>query len=146
MFYALRDTRTPVKYAVYVILAKIAVNLALIRQIGFVGLALGTSLASLLNILLLLGALQKRIGAVFDRGLYSTLIRITLASIIMGAGAWALHLWLSTLNPAPHLLQRALNLGVSMAGALVILLVASHLLKIEQAGDMVRFARRRLKI
>jgi len=144
VFYALRDTRTPVKYAVYVILAKIAVNLALIRQLGFVGLALGTSLASLLNMLLLFHALQKKIGNFLDRDLYSTLIRITIASTVMGAGAWAIHHWISGLFPATHLLNRALNLSVSMTGALVVLFVASHLLKIEQAGDMVRFLRRRL--
>jgi putative peptidoglycan lipid II flippase len=146
VFYALKDTKTPVKYAAYVIVAKIAVNLALIRQLGFKGLALGTSIASLLNMLLLFRALEKRIGKFLDQHLYSTLIRITIASVLMGVGGWGIHHWLTIQFPAMHLIPRVINLSGSIAGALLILFIGSHLLQIEQAHEMVAFVRRRLKI
>ena len=144
VFYALNDTRTPVKYAAYVIGAKVVVNLALINQLGFLGLALGTSVASLLNALLLFRALEKKIGDFADRSLYWTLAKITLASVIMGIGAWALHFWMSETLGANNLMERALALAISIFGALAILFVSSHLLKIEQATQMWNFVRKRL--
>src|SRR6185436_5362107 len=125
VFYALKDTKTPVKYAAYVILAKVCVNLAMIRQLGFSGLALGTSLASLLNIVLLFRALEKRIGKFLDQRLYSTLIRITIASVVMGGSGWGIQFWLSSRFPAMHLIPRVVNLSGSIAGALVVLFISS---------------------
>jgi len=141
-FYALGDTKTPVKFAAMVIGIKIAVNLALIRQLGFVGLALGTSVASILNTLLLLGALKKRVGPMRGYGIVSSLLRITGAAVVMGATAAFAY----SLVPHPAtLVGRVIVLGGVILFALVVLMIVSYLLKIEQAHDVLEFVRRRLK-
>jgi putative peptidoglycan lipid II flippase len=145
VFYALNDTKTPVKYAAYVIGAKIAVNLALINQLGFLGLALATSVASILNAFLLFRALQKKIGYFADRSLYWSIAKITLASLIMGIAAWALHFWMSQLLGGNTLTERALALAISICGAVGVLILSSHFLKIEQATAMLNFVRKRLR-
>ena len=53
-FYALDDTRTPVRMSMITVAAKIALNFALIIPLGFLGLPLATTVASWLNLGLLL--------------------------------------------------------------------------------------------
>ena len=138
VFYALNDTKTPVRYAALVIAIKIAVNLALIRHLGFLGLALGTSVASLLNALLLFRALEKRIGKFADSGLYTTLLKITLASLLMGAAAWWVHARIFLWAGGETLAEKILALSVSIGSALVILVLASYVLRIEQIRKLYR--------
>jgi putative peptidoglycan lipid II flippase len=144
VFYALNDTKTPVRYAALVIAVKIAVNLALIRQLGFLGLALATSAASLFNAILLMRALEKRIGQFVERAFYIALAKILVASLIMGVAAWQIHLWISARAGVDTILLKAGALTISISAGLAILLLTSYLLKIEQASQLLAFVRRRL--
>jgi putative peptidoglycan lipid II flippase len=143
VFYALNDTKTPVRFAAIVIAVKIAVNLALIRQLGFLGLALATSAASLFNAILLMRALEKRIGKFVARAFYLALAKITVASLIMGVAAWQIHLGISARVGLDTLVLKTGALTISISAALGILLLTSALLKIEQASQMIAFVRRR---
>ena len=69
-FYSLRDSRTPVIVSVLSVLANLAMNLALVRVMGFRGLALGTALAAMFNAVALLWLLRRparRAGGAPDR-------------------------------------------------------------------------------
>ncbi|MBW1834980.1 MAG: polysaccharide biosynthesis C-terminal domain-containing protein, partial [Deltaproteobacteria bacterium] len=48
-FYALQDTKTPVKMAAISVVANIIFSIILMQYLGYRGLALATSLASMLN-------------------------------------------------------------------------------------------------
>jgi putative peptidoglycan lipid II flippase len=143
-FYALGDTKTPVRYAAIVIAVKIAVNLALIRQLGFLGLALGTSIASILNTVLLFRALKGKIGGFGDHGVLKALIKITIAGLIMGIAAERIHHWISPLLGTTSFMGRAESLALSILAALFVLLITSHFLRIKEATELVRLFRRRL--
>src|SRR5439155_8751235 len=52
-FYAREDTTTPFRYAVAAMIANIVLGLILFSILGFVGIAMATSLASWLNLALL---------------------------------------------------------------------------------------------
>jgi len=59
-YYARQDTRTPVKYAVYAMVANMVCNLALIVPLQHAGLALATSLSAYLNAFLLYRGLRRQ--------------------------------------------------------------------------------------
>ena len=63
-FYALRQSRVPAIVSVCTIAANIVVSLALVRTLGFRGLALGTSLAALANGALLMLLLRRRLDGI----------------------------------------------------------------------------------
>jgi putative peptidoglycan lipid II flippase len=58
-YYSRLDTKTPVRCANWAVLANVAGSVALMFPLGFVGLALATSLASALNAWLLLAGLRE---------------------------------------------------------------------------------------
>jgi putative peptidoglycan lipid II flippase len=67
-FYALRDTRTPVKIATLSLLVSTALAALLMRWYGPAGIAFGSSLGSTLNVVLHLRDLDRRIGTILGAG------------------------------------------------------------------------------
>ena len=87
-FYALQDTKTPAKMAVYSIIANIISGIILMGPLGHGGLALATSLSSILNLGLLLWMLKIRLGSLGWHSISVSVCKTTLCSIIMGMIVW----------------------------------------------------------
>jgi putative peptidoglycan lipid II flippase len=96
-FYAQEDTRTPVKVAAACLGFHVAVCALLIGPLGHTGIALATSLASTLNMLLLTWILARRIGMAFLLGVPTGLLRFGVAGGIMALALRAL----GRLHPFP---------------------------------------------
>lgn len=84
-FYALQDTRTPVRIAVISIIANIALGIILMGPLAHGGLALSTSLASMLNLGLLVRALKMKLGSLGLRSIVESACKNVLCAAIMGA-------------------------------------------------------------
>jgi len=93
-FYALQDTRTPVKMAAVSIFANIVLSIALMRPMGHVGLALSLSLSSMLNLILLTIALRKKLGILGWRNIAASVVKTTICSMVMGAVVLAVRYWI----------------------------------------------------
>jgi putative peptidoglycan lipid II flippase len=142
-FYALGDTRSPVRIAALVIGVKIAVNLALIRHLGFRGLALATSIASLLNTILLFRSLGKKIGDLHLRSILSPILKITVAGLLMGLlSAWV-YGRVILLFPSTTLAFRSISLGSAIVAGVALLLTTGYFLKIEEAAALLKTFKRR---
>lgn len=83
-FFALQDTRTPVRMAGISILANIVLGVVLMKPLAHGGLALATSLASILNLGLLIGALRTRLGSLGWKSIALAFCRSLLCAAIMG--------------------------------------------------------------
>lgn len=117
-FYALHDTRTPVKIAIVCLVLNIGLGLWLMNPLKHVGLALAVSLSSAANFLLLHLTLSRRLGRNVLPGV-SALKSIVLSSLV-GLGAWTTaesqYLWL-LLIPAWVVLYVAASLLLDMEEA-----------------------------
>jgi putative peptidoglycan lipid II flippase len=68
--------------------ANLVWNVATYRTFGHVGLALGTSIAALANFIVLAVVFQTQIKGLLSRDLLLPLLRILVASAVMGAAVW----------------------------------------------------------
>jgi putative peptidoglycan lipid II flippase len=159
-FYALGQSRIPVAISFISVLANAALNLGLVHSFGYRGLALGTSVASLLNAALLLVMLHRRLGGIQAGAIFNGLVRVTLAAAIMGVNglvrvtlaaaimgvtAGAVHTWLLGTWPSGRLIPQIARLGTSIGVALVVLAASAHLLRVPQFAEGVALIRRRLR-
>jgi len=137
-FYSLQDARTPVTVSLLTIAVNLALNLWLNSVMGFRGLALGTAISANLNAALLLWLLSRRIGGTDAARIGRTLLKISIASAVMGAAAFYTEGWLRGVLPqAPGdwitlVLVRIARVGGSIAVALAVLAAAAHLLRLEE--------------
>jgi putative peptidoglycan lipid II flippase len=115
-FYSMQDTRTPVKIAIIAMITNAVLNVILMRFLQVGGLALATTLASGLNMLLLLQLLRKRLGLLGARQMVRTGLKVVLASLVMGLACFLLRQWV---------------IAALAAGAAVFIMMV-HLLKVEE--------------
>jgi putative peptidoglycan lipid II flippase len=88
-FFALQDTRTPVKMAGISIIANIILGVVLMKPLAHSGLALATSIASIVNLGLLILALRTKLGSLGWRSIARSFCRTLICSFGMGFTVWA---------------------------------------------------------
>jgi putative peptidoglycan lipid II flippase len=142
-FYALGRNRTPVQVSVATVLFNAALNVMLVRALGFRGLALGTSIAALFNASLLLFFLRRHLAGLEERRIAGALARIAFASVLMGVAAAGVNLWLSSAVPGSGLAPQVVRLAASIGVALVVLATTAHLLHIREFRQGVALVTRR---
>jgi putative peptidoglycan lipid II flippase len=147
-FYALGRTRVPVAISVSSVAVNIALNIALIGPMGYRGLALATSAASLLSFFLLVFFMRRAAGGLEAGRLLASLGKIVLAGGAMGAVAWQTQRLLEAQLGAADVAAQALCLAAAIAAGLATLVAAGRLLRIREieealGGLLARFRRAR---
>jgi len=142
-FYALGDSRTPVIISIAAVIANAGLNLALVRVLGYRGLALGTSVAALFNAGALIWFLHRRLDGLDNRRVLSSFARIIVASLVMGLAAVAIDRALTAWIPGNAFAVQAARLFVTILSALLVLALAAHVLRIREFREgLVLIAKR----
>jgi len=142
-FYAMKDTRTPVKVSFVTLLVNISLGLLLMGPLKHVGLALAVSLSSMFNATVLLWLLRRRIGTLGLTRIGGSLLRILPALLAM---ALVVHLLLGLTDwrqPA-MMVEKGLVLTAAVAVGGLVFLFGCLALGVEEVRDVVRMLRRRL--
>jgi len=143
-FFAMKDSRTPLRAATVSILANILLGLLFMKPLAHSGMALATSLASLLNLAILLGFLRRAIGGVGWRSIGASLARSILSAGIMAAGVVVMsRVMLSGFNPTPTTL--AVGLCASIGGGALVYFAASRALGSAELGDLLAHVTRSVR-
>jgi len=87
-FYSFCDTKTPVKIAVVSIILNIILSVILMKILSHSGIALATSLSSMINLGLLITFLRRKIGPIGGKEIIKSAIKSLICSLIMGIGLW----------------------------------------------------------
>jgi putative peptidoglycan lipid II flippase len=124
VFFAMQDSKTPVRAALLSILANLLLGMAFMHPLAHGGVALATSLASVLNLVLLLAALRRRLVGMDWRSITRCLVRSLLGAGLMTPGVLGVS---RLLIPGAGQPTASLALGVaaSMAAGVIIYLSAS---------------------
>jgi putative peptidoglycan lipid II flippase len=126
----------------YVSIASIAINAgmgySLVRIIGMghSGLALATSAVALFSFFVLFWLMKVRIGGVYGRRLRSVILKVTLASAVMGAAVWGSSRFIQSLaGIAP--MARLIDLAITIPLGIVILYLVCRALRVEELAMAV---------
>jgi len=137
LFYALQDTRTPVKTAAISIGVNILLGIALMWPLKHGGLALATSLASMVNLCLLIQALRKKVGMLDWRQILKSVQKTLFCSAIMGIAVF--------LTGTIAIPQAQLTFGKLLMGVCVSILIGigsymgcAMLVKCPEARDLIK--------
>lgn len=136
-FYALGNSVTPTLVSIMSVALNVVLNLILVRTMGFRGLALGTSIAALVNALVLLALLRHRLGGLDVGRILETGTKVTTAAVAMGFAVHTTHGWLLGVVPGTDLVSRLVQVLGSIGIGLVVLALGARLLRIAE-WDRVR--------
>ena len=127
-FFALKDTRTPMIMAFVSVGANIVLGIILMGPLAHGGLALATSLASILNLGLLVHALRSKLGSLGGRSIMRSAYRALLSAGFMGVVVWGTF---SVFIPSEggEVVELLLGLAGSILTGLMIYGLCSYLIK-----------------
>lgn len=141
-FYSLKDTVTPVKIALYAMITNIFLNLLLMGPLLHGGLALATSLSSFLNVILLIIILRKRIGGLNGMKILISIVKLTMASVIMGLVLYWVDI--SFYEMDANVLLKIVTLFGNIIFGIILYLVLSFFLKTEEVKFLIDLARNKI--
>ena len=134
-FYALQRSRIPVMVSAASVLVNVILNLALVRVMGYRGLALGTSITAILNAAVQLMLLRREINGIDGARIAASLARVLLASGVMGAVTWASHRALEQFMPGDSLLLQIVRLFITIMLSLAALVATAQVLRIREFAE-----------
>jgi putative peptidoglycan lipid II flippase len=137
-FYALGDSRTPVRLALMAVGVNVVVAVAVMWPMGHGGLALASSVAGYVNLALLLRAFRRRIGSLGGREIAASLGRT--AGAALAVALWcALVVWAWPVPAKPA--SAAAWLAAAIGGGCVVFLAASTLLRSDERAVLTQSLR-----
>jgi len=87
-FYSLKDTKTPVIVAFFVMIVYLSLSFILMKSLKVGGIALALSFAEVFNFFLLFFFLERKIGKIAKKEIFSSVLKSLLSTAFMGAVIW----------------------------------------------------------
>jgi putative peptidoglycan lipid II flippase len=143
VYYALQDTRTPMKAAIVALIVNALVSVALMYPLQHGGIALATSIASAVNVGMLWVILKRRIGPILDAEFYRSLGRTLIAALVMGGAILAVETITPWTSSGPFE-SRLVYLALCVLGGGAVFFLAALLLKSPEIELMLGSLRRRI--
>ena len=144
-FYALQRSRIPVMVSAGSVVVNVALNLALVRVMGYRGLALGTSITAIVNATVQLILLRRELSGLEGGKIAAAFARVLAAAAVMGAVTFGANLAFERLLPGDALLLQIVRLTATIALSLAALAVTAQVLRIPEFGDARDLVLRRLR-
>ena len=135
-FYALHDTKTPLKLGLLTITGNYILNHLLIGYMGARGLALAYSLTGFMDMTALLYLLRRKVGPLGMRKIIVSVLKIFAAAVVMGVSAYYMAHYFEAFVPVHKKVAQMTEIVVVIGIAAGIYFGIAKLLKMEEV-DMV---------
>ncbi|WP_297810629.1 murein biosynthesis integral membrane protein MurJ [uncultured Finegoldia sp.] len=139
-FYAMNDTKTPTINSVIMVAMNIIGNLLLSKIFGLIGLAVATSMSSLIGALMITVRLYKKIGDFkTTKNSFRNIFKMLIASLIMGILSYF------TFKFSSIKFNNNISLMFSIAAACISYTICIFTMKVDELNDIINFYKNRRK-
>ncbi|MDY6916120.1 MAG: lipid II flippase MurJ, partial [Candidatus Cloacimonadota bacterium] len=132
IFYANKDTKTPVKISAYIVIINISLNIIFMKFLQHAGLALATSVSAFVQFYLLISFIKKKIPQIRIRSIKISILKILFSSIFI----FAMLTLANSYFVVDNFWQGLLKLVILGSLSLLVMIGFINLLRIER-GDVI---------
>ena len=136
-FYALGRTRVPLIASVSAVAANLIWNVLTFRRFGHVGLAVGTSIAALVNAVILIYAFDKQIRGFVSRELLLPFAKILAAAGVMAGAVWFVSSRMEML-PGHGTVAAAFKAFVPIVAGIGVYFIVARALRLSEATTLLK--------
>ena len=131
-FYSLKDTITPMKIGVYMVVANLVMNMSLIWFLKVGGLAFATSISAILQVVVLFVILKQRMKMVLTRDILLSIAKTCVSTVIMAAICWYVKQFISQSFYDDDIVSKFARLLIPLAVSLIVFFLTSLLVKSDE--------------
>ena len=135
-FYALGDTKTPMKISIFCLVMNLIFAVALVFHMKQGGLGLANTLSACINVSLLFYALRKKLGRLQMREVAKMLLPLAIAGIIAAAVAVKVHIKSEQMLGITGLIPRLSAVFAPMTAATICYLIVAMIFKLQPAMEL----------
>ncbi|MGO1369365.1 murein biosynthesis integral membrane protein MurJ [Senegalia sp. (in: firmicutes)] len=132
VYYSLQDTKTPMINGIIAVSLNIILNMILVRYMDHRGLALATSLSSIIAMLLLFFSLKKKIKNINVKLKLITFVKISFSAFIMGIFINPIYTYFYQIIKINDLINNVITLVITISLSVCIYIIASLFIKVEE--------------
>lgn len=143
VYYSLQDTRTPMVNGAISVVFNIVLNIILVKFMQHSGLALATSISTIITVILLLWGLKIKIGSLGVRVYTITFLKTGVASIIMGLTSYLIYNKLYALFEMSKL-YNLIALLVAVGVGIILYIILCYVFGVKEVKDALDKVKLRL--
>ncbi len=143
VFYSIQDTRTPMVNGALAMGMNIILNIILIKFLGYIGLALATSISALICIVLLFNSLRKKIRYFGQDKIIKTTLKSLISAIVMGIVTYFMYNTLANILGVGFI-QEAIALFVSIGIGAIVYCALVIVLKVEEVSLITNMVKKKI--
>ncbi len=140
-FYSLHDSLTPVISGIISVVINVLLNFLLAPKLGIGGLALATSISSLVGMAILFVSLNKKIVGIISLDMFYTIIKVSVSSLIMGAVVFFVYKLLAAVK-----VYYIIALILSILSGVLVYVISIYILKVDEFMDLLLIIKKKLRI
>jgi putative peptidoglycan lipid II flippase len=149
-FYAVQDTKTPVKFAAVALVLNAVLNLIFVSFGSFGSLAIGGiafsySITSIINMIMLYKSLSKKMEGLRTKSTIVSITKSTLASIVMGGGAFIVSRVIESKLGTASKFAQLIDVGLAMTVGILLYFGTAYLLKMTEMEYVTNKIKKRIK-
>ena len=134
IFYANKDTKTPVKISAVIVVINITLNLILMKFMGLAGLAFATSISAFIHFVILIKTMNRKLPKIQLPEIQNSVVKILFISLVIFVAAY----FINRFVPAESTLQTVIRLLIHSTAGLLIFVSGALLLKIENSRKILK--------
>lgn len=139
-FFALKDTKTPTKFAAAGLCMSVVLNCILMFPMKIAGLALATAVSNTVNCCFMIAILSRRVGGFGNSAFVSFFARAGISAVLMGIVCrYASYIHIS---PGSGFWARVADLSVPVVSGICSYIVFCRLFRVPEASQLGRFFRK----
>ena len=140
-FYAMQDSKTPMKSSVVAILLNIILSLTLVKYMGYTGLPLAASITSIVIAVLMIAMISKNVNGLVNKNDVKELAKILFSATIMGIIIIAL----KNVIVGNTTIATILRVGASVGAGVIVYFASVLLLKNKTLDEFITKVKNKAK-
>lgn len=143
VFYALKDTKTPMINGAIAMIMNIVLNIILVKYLQLAGLAIATSISAIVCIFLLFGSLKRKIGYFGQDKIIKTTVKSISSAFVMGVVTYFVYSMVSNLLGL-GVVKESISLVISVGAGSITYGILVILLKVDEINIITDMMKRKL--
>ncbi|RKD25323.1 putative peptidoglycan lipid II flippase [Caminicella sporogenes DSM 14501] len=137
-FFALKDTKTPMKFGMISVGINIVLNIILVRIMDLGGLALATSIATVSNGIMLYISLMKKVGKFDNKDIIKQIFKVLISVLIMSLMvSFSYNILIFRLNGTSILINKGISLITSVFVGIFTYILMTIFLRINETKYLI---------